>query len=550
MAKIRCAYACSLAGLAAIMLGATALSNAAMAQERHHGRNDSAQNVTGNGNHRNGERNHHNNNNNNNNNHQVQATDPGVRGGAPGAGQPLPGLTADELLMFNASKGVFTEVDDVAAGLGPGYNLDGCAGCHAQPDVGGVSPQVNPQVAVAARDGEKLPGFLSANTSASEVRLKKNPDGTPDGGVHQIFTIANRADSGGCQQQQEDLDAQFAAGNVTLRIPTPVFGMGLVQSVRRVDFEASLAANAQAKASMGVAGHFNHSGNDGTITYFGWKAQNKSAMVFAGEAYNVEQGVTNDNFPSERTQDPTCITNPVPESTSLLTPASPSRGSPTVDFMSDIDAFARFMERLDAPTPTAAAMAAIAGAASVTAANAPVAAAATAATTAATTTTAAATTMVASAGSSVMAAAAATPAASTASTASTADATVTRGFQVFNNIGCGLCHTTALTVGPSGIGGATGTVIHPFSDFAVHHMGTGLDDGVSQGEAGPDEFRSAPLWGVGQRIYLLHDGRTTDLVRAIEAHASTGSEANGVIANFNKLSTSDQQAVLNLLRAL
>jgi len=81
-------------------------------------------------------------------------------------------------------------------------------------------------------------------------------------------------------------------------------------------------------------------------------------------------------------------------------------------------------------------------------------------------------------------------------------------------------------------------------------MGTGLDDGVSQGQAGPDQFRSAPLWGVGQRIYLLHDGRTTDLVQAIKAHASSGSEANQVIQNYLKLSTSDAQALLNFVRAL
>ena len=74
-----------------------------------------------------------------------------------------------------------------------------------------------------------------------------------------------------------------------------------------------------------------------------------------------------------------------------------------------------------------------------------------------------------------------------------------------------------------------------FSDLLVHDMGSNLADGVSQGTAGPDEFRSAPLWGLGQRIFLLHDGRTTDLVDAIKEHASQGSEANGVIRNFNRL---------------
>ena len=57
-------------------------------------------------------------------------------------------------------------------------------------------------------------------------------------------------------------------------------------------------------------------------------------------------------------------------------------------------------------------------------------------------------------------------------------------------------------------------------------MGTGLADNVSQGTAGGDQFRTAPLWGLGQRIFFLHDGRTTDLTAAIDAHASSGSEAN------------------------
>jgi CxxC motif-containing protein (DUF1111 family) len=92
--------------------------------------------------------------------------------------------------------------------------------------------------------------------------------------------------------------------------------------------------------------------------------------------------------------------------------------------------------------------------------------------------------------------------------------------------------------------------INPFSDFAVHNMGTGLADQVSQGNANGSQFRSAPLWGVGQRVYFLHDGRTSDLLATIEQHASGGSEANQVISAFNMLSTTDQQNILNFLRAL
>ena len=81
-------------------------------------------------------------------------------------------------------------------------------------------------------------------------------------------------------------------------------------------------------------------------------------------------------------------------------------------------------------------------------------------------------------------------------------------------------------------------------------MGTGLADNVGQGGAGGDQFRSAPLWGLGQRIFLLHDGRTTDLIAAIDAHESNGSEANAVESNFDNLSAGQKQDILNFLRSL
>ena len=94
----------------------------------------------------------------------------------------------------------------------------------------------------------------------------------------------------------------------------------------------------------------------------------------------------------------------------------------------------------------------------------------------------------------------------------------------------------------------------------VHHMGAGLADDIIQGGAGPDEFRTSPLWGVGQRMFFLHDGRTSDLLKAIQAHFSpiTGddghgypaSEANGSVRRFNRLTVEDKQAILNFLRSL
>jgi CxxC motif-containing protein (DUF1111 family) len=117
-------------------------------------------------------------------------------------------------------------------------------------------------------------------------------------------------------------------------------------------------------------------------------------------------------------------------------------------------------------------------------------------------------------------------------------------------------------------------------------MGSTLADGVTQGLAGPDQFRTAPLWGLGQRLFFLHDGRTSELREAILDHAgassvcysasasqsftvsfplnknaaatfnpqsnalSCGSEADGVVGQFSLLSASDQQDLLNFLRSL
>ena len=136
-------------------------------------------------------------------------------------------------------------------------------------------------------------------------------------------------------------------------------------------------------------------------------------------------------------------------------------------------------------------------------------------------------------------------------------ASAQRGKKVFNNIGCALCHTPQMQTAPvmnSAV--LQNRPVDLFSDLLVHHMGPGLADDIMQGAAGPDEFRTVPLWGVGQRLFFLHDGRTSDLLAAIRAHRSAASsqfpasEANAVINKFQNLPRSDQQAILDFLRSL
>jgi mono/diheme cytochrome c family protein len=411
----------------------------------------------------------------------------------------------------------------------------------AQPSAGGSSPATNPQVALATLDGahNSVPSFITTNGPVRETRFVNNPDGTPDGGVHDVFTIAGRSDAGGCTLAQPDYATQLAANNVIFRIPTPTFGLGLVENTSDGALQAAFAATAQQKSSLGISGNFNTSGNTGNVTRFGWKAQNPSLIVFAAEAYNVEQGVTNDGFPEKRNNPPTsCQLNPLPEDTTPLTVSSPS-GSQASDFSSDIVNFAAFMRMTAPPAPASS--------------GTPTASATTTPATSASSTP---TTQVASAdATSAISAAAGTPSTSSTgsagSTGSTVAADAGQGQQVFQNVGCAACHTPSLTTGNSEIGAAeTNVTYSPFSDFAIHDMGTGLADRVSQGAANGQQFRTAPLWGVGQRLFFLHDGRANDLVTAIEDHASSGSEANTVIQNFNMLSTANQQALVDYLRSL
>jgi CxxC motif-containing protein (DUF1111 family) len=403
--------------------------------------------------------------------------------------------------------------------------MDGCGGCHAFPAAGGSSPATNPQVAVATANGAKntLPAFITANGPTREVRFVRNPDGTPDGGVHDLFVITGRADAPGCNIQQPNFAAAVAANNAIFRIPTPTFGLGLVEAVPDSGLQAAAAGVAQQASSLGIsAGVFNHSGNDGTITRFGWKAQNKSLLIFAGEAYNVEQGVTNDAFPNERETDPNCQFNPLPESTTNFTDGT-NGASPAAGFSQDIVDFAAFMRFLAPPTPASGSSTA------QSTSTTPVQ-------------------MASAAGNSVLSAVSGN--ASMSAQPGGSGGSTSRGAQVFSNIGCATCHIQNQTAGKSVMTGQSGVAFQPFSDWALHQMGTGLADGVSQGGASGSQFRSAPLWGVGQRLFFLHDGRTSDLMQAIEQHSSNGSEANGVIRNFNALSVSDQQAVLNFLRSL
>jgi CxxC motif-containing protein (DUF1111 family) len=460
-------------------------------------------------------------------------TDPGVQGDNRGTGAALkfvqnddngknPGLNA----FFQDGLKRFQDVESVSGsatgnnGLGPRFNSNQCSSCHSQPAIGGTGPAMNPQFSfagstVAPRD--TTPFFITATGPTREARFPfffdqfGNADpNNPNGGVEDLFTVSGRTDAGSCVLPQPSFNAARAANNIIFRIPTPVFGAGLIENLDDSTLQSNRANNLN--NNFGIGGDFNHNGNDGTISRFGWKAQNKSLHIFSGEAYNVEMGVSNLLFtqdrplPGEDGNGGTGGTGLLASCLNLTGSGYPEDNSnpgqtsaPLV--LDDVSAFANFMRGL-APPPTGG----------VVLNGQPV------------------------------------------STTS-----INNGRALFSAIGCATCHnprpgTTQVsnnTPTTSGVGSLSLNPVNAFSDIEIHHMGMGLADNVAQGGAGGDQFRTAPLWGLGQRIFLLHDGRTKNLLTAIEAHESNGSEATQAEINFDQLLTpSQRQDVLNFLRSL
>ena len=448
-------------------------------------------------------------------------TDPGVQSGNRGTGAVLSSVNSNSALLafFTDGQTRFQTVESVSGnaagnnGMGPRFNSNSCSSCHAQPTFGGTGPANNPEaqfVSNGVAPGNTTPSFITPTGPTREARFPFffNSNGSvntnaPNGGVEDLFTVTGRSDAGTCNNStllpQPSFATAVAENNIIYRIPTPVFGAGLIENLD----DSTLLTNqlVNLNNNLGISGTFNHNGNDGTISRFGWKAQNKSLQIFAGEAYNVEMGISNLLFPQDRplpgedqlqTGLPTTCLNlggaGYPEDTN--NPAA----TPNAAVLDDVSAIDDFM-RLLAPPPTGG---------------------------------------VVLNGSSVSA------------------ATISAGSGLFSSVGCANCHNPS--PGTTQVSGFTAGLsqqpVPAFSDIEIHNMGTGLADNVSQGGAGGNQFRTAPLWGLGQRIFLLHDGRTTNLITAIQDHASHGSEATFVEEQFFNLNTTQQQEVLDFLRSL
>jgi CxxC motif-containing protein (DUF1111 family) len=395
------------------------------------------------------------------------------------------GLT--DSATFTMDRGKFEEVEAIGDGLGPIFNAQSCRECHQNPVTGSGS-----QVKELRAGHQDLHGNFVAATATLA-------DGT--------ITIANRSlinqravcpavDTITVNGQQQPFNFPQTQGQERIttaetirafRMSLNTIGDGFIESIADQTL-LDLASSQCTRTNGAICGEAVHvpvleASGALAVGRFGWKDQHASLLSFSSDAYLNEMGISNRLPPNN--VDVTRICDVVPD---------PNDNTPDAEGLNDIDHFARFMRATKVPPRDTA-------------------------------------------------------------LATSSDGVA--GAKLFHSVGCDFCHVSSITTAPTGTTVAAGgfivpdslgnKIIHPYSDFLLHDVGTG--DGIVQtgGQETAHKLRTPPLWGVRTRTELLHDGRTSTFSDTIQRHRG---EAAPVIDNFNRLNSTQQNQLITFLRSL
>jgi CxxC motif-containing protein (DUF1111 family) len=401
------------------------------------------------------------------------------------SGDALPGVNAT---TFAAAKTNFAAAEGNTDGLGPIMNERSCGFCHqASGIMGGAGENIE------RRYGTLTNGVFNslANTGGS---------------LRQLFGIGGYSFVNAAGQTvncQSGTDANPAPGATIFagRVTTPTLGAGLVELIPDATIQGIAAA--QAAAIRGVVNFDTVHLTDGPfvrgtsrVARFGWKAVHASVTDFAADAYLNEMGITTTSCAGGAVVSDFATENRANRAgTNAVINGCADDGKPGTDdnqAADDNNCAGGVTDVQDDVSNFAFFMR------------------------------------------------------NTAAPARGTDGSHGAGLTEFNREGCNGCHvTTTFTVTING----RSVSFQPFSDFLVHDMGT-LGDGIgNDGDsvAVTRRMRTAPLWGLGGRNHILHDGRTTDRAAAIRAHAGQGSAA---AAAFNSASATQQNMLILFLQSL
>jgi CxxC motif-containing protein (DUF1111 family) len=391
-----------------------------------------------------------------------------------------------------ADQAKFDETEAIADGLGPLYNAQSCRECHQNPTSGGSSQVMELRVGHTGAHGRFVNPDIPIARGAEIIKGRS---------LVNDRAICPNAAFPSMEIQERVPDSEKIR---TFRISVNLLGDGFVEAVPDQTF-VDLAKDQCKNSHHKICGQVLYvpiveaPGQTG-VGRFGWKDQQASLLSFAADAYLNEMGVTSRLQPDE-------VTN-------LCNTVSEPNDKPGPDGLADIDHFARFVRATEAPARDDQL--------------------------------------------------AATPIAR-------------HGAELFDTVGCDQCHVQTLTTAPAGttINGGTLTIpaalaerqFHPYGDFLLHDVGTG--DGIVQSmtehygknmysfswknlsihefENTANKIRTAPLWGVRLHSRLMHDGVSVTLQDAILRHRG---EAERVARKFEKLKSSEKEALLEFLRSL
>jgi CxxC motif-containing protein (DUF1111 family) len=396
----------------------------------------------------------------------------------------------------------FDQVDNIPDGLGPVYNAQSCRECHQNTVSGGGSQVLELRAGIIDENGSFFnpcveiindSGGTSLICNRSLINLRAI---CPSGPLQ--FTIVNGSPfnhpNANAQERIDNIIHPFSGERVpedqiitTLRLSLSTLGDGLVESVNSNTLAA--IANGQPAAQQGkfivVPLLENTSPSALRVGRFGWKDSVASLLSFSAGAYLNEQGITNRLLPND-------ITNVCDEIAGVE------------DEENDVDAFARFMRATKAP-----------------------------------------------------------PRAPRCETCPNPDPQIVQGSQLFDQIGCAICHVRTITTAPVGTAVNCGTFIvpqglgcknfHPFGDYLLHDIGTGdgivealdLDGNLDQSTS--TLIRTAPLWGLRIRAFMMHDGKSLTFADAIRRHRNQALASSNA---FFALSAANKNAVIAFLKSL
>ena len=395
------------------------------------------------------------------------------------------GLT--DVATFTHDRGVFEETEAIGDGLGPIYNAQSCRECHQSPVTGSTSQVKELRAGHQDNNGNFVGATATLADGAVTIPNRSLINQRAICPAVDTITVAGQQQAYNFPQTQGQERITTAETILAFRMSLNTLGDGFIEAIADQTL-LNLASSQCSRNNGNICGEAVHvpvleANGALAVGRFGWKDQHASLLSFSSDAYLNEMGISNRLPPNN--VDVTRLCDVVPD---------PNDNTPDAEGFNDIDHFARFMRATKVPPRD--------------------------------------TTL-----------------------ASSSDAVA--GANLFQSVGCATCHVSSITTAPVGSAVAAGAfivpaqlgnkIIHPYSDFLLHDVGTG--DGIVQN--GPQDtaqkLRTPPLWGVRTRTELMHDGRSKTFSDAIHQHRE---EAAGAVNNFNRLNATQQSQLITFLRSL